>query len=180
MTISTQTADGRHRQGKHPFGRRPGQASRRQSGRSREQVCYLFRRSLLLPINFDFFLSLSAATDGPKIRSSYVDTPSDQSFGDYARNLFEIQSFEDWGTLAKTNVASYFFVTMAFVGLLIGSTKGKEGSTASVINITSGAGQIRLSFGYVSHPNKVYEGNDLLFFITNSSRTRVSKQGQLT
>ncbi|KAL5531636.1 hypothetical protein ACEPAG_4513 [Sanghuangporus baumii] len=47
-------------------------------------------------------------------------------------------------------VASYFFVTMAFVDL-VESTQGKEGATASVINITSGAGQIRLSFGYFTY-----------------------------
>ncbi|KAL5513158.1 hypothetical protein ACEPAH_3556 [Sanghuangporus vaninii] len=94
----------------------------------------------------------NAATDGPKIRSSYTDTPaSDQSFGAYAHHLFDIQSFEDWGSLAQTNVASYFFVTMAFVDLLVESTQGKEGATASVINVTSGAGQIRLSFGYFAY-----------------------------
>ncbi|KAL5536942.1 hypothetical protein ACEPAF_765 [Sanghuangporus sanghuang] len=68
------------------------------------------------------------------IRSSYNDTPaSDQSFGTYACHLFDIQSFEGWGSLAQTNHAR------------------KEDATASVINIASGAGQIRLSFGYFAY-----------------------------
>lgn len=39
---------------------------------------------------------------------------------------------------------------MAFLELLVASTKGKEDSTATVINVTSGGGTYKLSLGYVS------------------------------
>ncbi|KAI5121449.1 hypothetical protein M0805_009557 [Coniferiporia weirii] len=96
----------------------------------------------------------NAATDGPKTRASFVSdstAPKDQPLADYARQLFDIQSFEQWGDLARTNVASLFFVTTAFVGLLVASTHGKKGTMASVINITSGGAHTNLSYGYFAY-----------------------------
>ncbi|PAV19005.1 short-chain dehydrogenase [Pyrrhoderma noxium] len=95
----------------------------------------------------------NAAIDGPKLRSSFTDEakPKTQSFAEYGRELFDVQSFEDWGTVAQVNVAAYFFVTMAFLELLVASTKGKEDSTATVINVTSGGGTYKLSLGYFAY-----------------------------
>ncbi|EJD07537.1 NAD-binding protein [Fomitiporia mediterranea MF3/22] len=86
----------------------------------------------------------NAATDGPRLRTSFnsEDASQNQSISAYGRELFDIQSFEDWGSLAQTNVASYFFVTMAFLDLLV---------ETSIINITSGAGQTKLPFGYYAY-----------------------------
>ena len=65
-------------------------------------------------------------------------------------------SFEDWGSLAQTNVASVFFVTMAFLSLLEESTKHGEKHMASVINMSSAGSHMSISFGYVSKYNFLF------------------------
>lgn len=63
-------------------------------------------------------------------------------------------SFADWGDLAQINVASVFFVTMAFLGLLEESSKREvrgQKHMASVINISSAGPHMNMSLGYVSH-----------------------------
>lgn len=71
---------------------------------------------------------------------------------EYGAKWFETLSFADWGSVAQINVASVFFVTMAFLGLLEQSTKTEVGGqkhTASVINISSAGPHMNQSFGYV-------------------------------
>lgn len=74
--------------------------------------------------------------------------------GEYGNGWFENLNFEDWGSLAQTNVASVFFVTMAFLGLLEESAKHGQRDMASVINISSAGPHMHLANGYVS----VYHG----------------------
>ncbi|KAI5123546.1 hypothetical protein M0805_006705 [Coniferiporia weirii] len=97
----------------------------------------------------------NAATDGPNARGNFMgdsDSPeADQSIGAYGQMLFDIQSFEQWESLARTNLASVFFVTTAFLALLEASTHGREGATASVINITSNTAHMNISFGFIAY-----------------------------
>ncbi|THG97302.1 hypothetical protein EW145_g7641 [Phellinidium pouzarii] len=90
----------------------------------------------------------NAGISGPgDITLSACLSPS-QSFEAYGKTLFDIQSFEQWEAVSRINVASVFFVTTAFLGLLDASTHGLEGATASVINISSTVAHGTLSWGY--------------------------------
>ncbi|KAG8686320.1 hypothetical protein FRC08_012567, partial [Ceratobasidium sp. 394] len=64
-------------------------------------------------------------------------------------SLFKNESFQDWADLYSVNVSSIFFVSTAFLGLLEAATRAREASTggwsASIINITSISGQMKLS-----------------------------------
>ena len=79
-----------------------------------------------------------------------VSAPENESLATYGKALFHAQSFEDWAGLSNLNVASVFFVTSAFLGLLEASTKGRTGASASVINISSIAAHVKLPLLYVS------------------------------
>lgn len=96
-------------------------------------------------------MSCSAATDGIKEASLYEGERSEpKTIGEYGNRWFDTLDFEDWGNLAQTNVASVFFVTMAFLGLLEESTKHGEKHSASVINIGAAGSHMSISLGYVS------------------------------
>lgn len=69
--------------------------------------------------------------------------------GEYGEKWFEALEFKEWGLVAETNVASVFFVTMAFLSLLEESTKDGHGD-ASVINISAAGPHMSLSFGNAS------------------------------
>jgi len=72
----------------------------------------------------------------------------------YGSALFNSQTFEHWEDMFRANVASVFFVTCAFLGLLeASSTRRSDGVMASVINISSAVANMRLShsiFAYCS------------------------------
>ncbi|KLO17956.1 short-chain dehydrogenase [Schizopora paradoxa] len=72
----------------------------------------------------------------------------------YGTALFNSQTFEHWEDMFRANVASVFFVTYAFLGLLEASCSLRsDGATASVINISSVVANMRLShsiFAYSS------------------------------
>jgi len=59
--------------------------------------------------------------------------------------LFDNESFDAWADLYKINTFSIFFVTNAFLGLLDKGSRGKQGYTSSVINITSISGITKLA-----------------------------------
>ncbi|EPQ53406.1 NAD P-binding protein [Gloeophyllum trabeum ATCC 11539] len=66
----------------------------------------------------------------------------------FGRALFEHQTFEQWKDLYQLNVASAFFVTSAFLGLLEnGAHDVGEGETSSVVNISSGLASTHLNIG---------------------------------
>ena len=94
----------------------------------------------------------SAGALGP-IVPFMLDTqaPEQKTPGTYGKALFDSYSFKDWSDVATTNISSIFFVTHAFLELLVASTLGKsEGRTASVINITSVVTYSRLIRAMVS------------------------------
>ncbi|EIW78034.1 NAD(P)-binding protein [Coniophora puteana RWD-64-598 SS2] len=70
----------------------------------------------------------------------------DFSAEELSQELFS-QEMEEWEQVYRTNVASYFFVTAAFIPLLSASTRGEEGDKyrSTVINISSNAGLTRLA-----------------------------------
>ncbi|KAF8706256.1 Enoyl-(Acyl carrier protein) reductase, partial [Rhizoctonia solani] len=59
--------------------------------------------------------------------------------------LFENEKVEDWMGLYGNNVASIFFVTTAFLGLLSKASETRGAWSAGVINISSMSGQLRIS-----------------------------------
>lgn len=96
------------------------------------------------PLSFtqyiEFFVLLrSAGALGPTVPFMLdPDAPEQKTAGTYGKALFDAYSFNDWADVASTNVSSLFFVTTAFLDLLVASTVGKpDGWTASIINITS-------------------------------------------
>ncbi len=69
----------------------------------------------------------------------------------YGAALFNSQTFEHWEDMFRANVASVFFVTYAFLGLLeASSSQRSDGALASVINISSAVANMRLSHSIVS------------------------------
>ncbi|KAK7052964.1 hypothetical protein VNI00_004284 [Paramarasmius palmivorus] len=74
----------------------------------------------------------------------------------YGKAFFDDESFERWANTITTNTSSAFFVTMGFFDLLVqaATIRRREGSgseTSSVINISSGAGETKLSFFVYSY-----------------------------
>lgn len=62
--------------------------------------------------------------------------------------LFDNESSQDWDSMFRVNSASIFFMTTAFLGLLAaGSTPNWP---ASVINITSVSGQLKIAQNHAS------------------------------
>ncbi|QRW03599.1 Enoyl-(Acyl carrier protein) reductase [Ceratobasidium sp. AG-Ba] len=59
--------------------------------------------------------------------------------------LFDNESFEEWGGLYTNNVASIFFVTSAFLGLLHKASDQRGAWSANIINISSMSGQLKIS-----------------------------------
>ncbi|KAG8716427.1 hypothetical protein FRC08_009497 [Ceratobasidium sp. 394] len=59
--------------------------------------------------------------------------------------LFDNESPEEWGGLYMNNVASIFFVTTAFLGLLQKASDARGAWSASVINISSMSGLLKIS-----------------------------------
>lgn len=83
------------------------------------------------------------------------------------KNLFddEENTLEDWCDTYRTNVASTFFVTMAFLPLLQKATENHPGYSGTVINISSISGIVQTSqnhFGYNSSKAAVIHLNKML------------------
>ncbi|CAE6375823.1 unnamed protein product [Rhizoctonia solani] len=71
--------------------------------------------------------------------------PENKSPAALGTALFENEKVEDWTGLYGNNVASIFFVTTAFLGLLAKASEERGAWSAGVINISSVSGQIRIS-----------------------------------
>jgi len=81
----------------------------------------------------------NAGISGPK-SEDHGDNASDKT-----KYFYDNQDFEDWKTVFDTNVASAYFVTLAFLPLLEEGTKRTQGYSSCVINITSISGITKLS-----------------------------------
>ncbi|KAE9394834.1 short-chain dehydrogenase [Gymnopus androsaceus JB14] len=67
---------------------------------------------------------------------------------------YELETFEGWNYLFKLNTLAPFFVTTAFMDLLIKGAVGKGKKTSVVINISSNSTALKVAFpaGSVSYP----------------------------
>ncbi|KAJ4467875.1 NAD(P)-binding protein [Lentinula aciculospora] len=84
--------------------------------------------------------------------ASYVSnkfTPKNATLG---ASLFKDQSFEDWTSTFAANSSAPFFVTCAFLALLVKGARSRgPKETSSVINISSGWSNTKLSFGVFAY-----------------------------
>ncbi|ESK93799.1 short chain dehydrogenase reductase family protein [Moniliophthora roreri MCA 2997] len=76
--------------------------------------------------------------------------------GSYGQAFFKNESFEGWAKTFSTNTSSVFFVTMAFLDLLVQSAnerrrEGDGSETASVINISASAASSHLGLYIYSY-----------------------------
>ncbi|KAK0612568.1 hypothetical protein B0T17DRAFT_409980 [Bombardia bombarda] len=86
------------------------------------------------------------------ISSTSVTSESD-SAAEMKRNLFDAESVtvEDWTDTYRTNVASIYFMTTAFLPLLQASTERHEGWSGTVINISSISGMVKSAQHHFSY-----------------------------
>ncbi len=92
----------------------------------------------------------SAGQVGPMVRwFSDPSAPQRKDAETLGRALFNSETFEDWQELFSVNLASMYFVTTAFLGLLDKGSKAGGDFSASVVNITSISGSYKLSQGHV-------------------------------
>jgi len=77
------------------------------------------------------------------------------------RALFDNETFEDWQRLFSVNLASIYFVTTAFLGLLDKGSKVGGEFSASVLNITSISGSYKLSQGHFAYNSSKAAGDHL-------------------
>jgi len=86
------------------------------------------------------------------ISSTSVTTEAD-SAGELKHNMFENEkaTFDDWTDTYRTNVASIYFATSAFLPLLQKSTERHEGWSGTVINISSISGQVKSAQHHFSY-----------------------------
>ena len=81
--------------------------------------------------------------------------PSDESkitpelIAEWAKELYDAYDFKDWEQVCQTNVSAIFFVTLAFLPLLVRGTQTGDGLASSVINIASIWGHSKLNYGTV-------------------------------
>lgn len=64
--------------------------------------------------------------------------------------MFDAASYDDWTNVHKTNTFAIYFVTMAFLGLLVKGGEETTGFSSCVVNITSVAGVAKLAQCHVS------------------------------
>lgn len=76
---------------------------------------------------------------------SHTFTTEAKSAEEMKKNLFEPDeaALEDWEKVYRTNVASIYFMTTAFLPLLQHSTDSHKGFSATVINISSISGMVK-------------------------------------
>jgi len=73
------------------------------------------------------------------------DAPENKSAESLGTALFNCQSFESWSSHSSINLASIFFMTTAFLGLLAQGSEDIQGYWSSVINITSISGILKIA-----------------------------------
>lgn len=66
-------------------------------------------------------------------------------------HLFATSDTDEWTTIYATNVAGPYLMATAFLPLLQKATDDQHGWSATVINITSISGQVRISQGHFSY-----------------------------
>jgi len=78
--------------------------------------------------------------------STETFTTEASSADEMKKNLFEVDNatFADWDDTFRTNVSSIYFMTTAFLPLLQKSSEATHGWSATVVNITSISGQVRI------------------------------------
>ncbi|KAF8335381.1 uncharacterized protein EI90DRAFT_3048122 [Cantharellus anzutake] len=77
------------------------------------------------------------------------------------RALFDHESFEDWQQLFSINLASIYFVTTAFLGLLDKGSKVGGDWSASVVNITSISGSYKMAQNHFAYNASKAAGDHL-------------------
>jgi NAD(P)-dependent dehydrogenase (short-subunit alcohol dehydrogenase family) len=77
------------------------------------------------------------------------EAPENKTAESLGTALFNCHSFESWTSHSSINLASIFFVTAAFLGLLATGSEDIQGYWSSVINITSISGIIKLAQNHV-------------------------------
>jgi len=60
-------------------------------------------------------------------------------------------TFEEWEAAYRTNVAGYYFTTVAFIPLLAAATKARHGHSACVINNASMSGTMRSTQNHIQY-----------------------------
>ncbi|KAK3337706.1 hypothetical protein B0T19DRAFT_438351 [Cercophora scortea] len=86
------------------------------------------------------------------VSSTSVSTES-SSAAEMKHNLFEPDEVtaEDWTDTYRTNVASIYFITTAFLPLLQASTESHKGWSGTVINISSISGMVKSAQHHFSY-----------------------------
>jgi NAD(P)-dependent dehydrogenase (short-subunit alcohol dehydrogenase family) len=76
-----------------------------------------------------------------------------KSANEMKKNLFEAEnaSFDDWIETYRTNVASVYFMTTAFLPLLQKATEHNQGYSGTVINISSISGLVKTTQHHPSY-----------------------------
>ena len=79
--------------------------------------------------------------------------PEGETASEFKKNLFEPENanFDDWALTYKTNAASLYFMTLAFLPLLEKATEHHPGFSGTAINITSISGQVLKSQAHFSY-----------------------------
>ena len=87
---------------------------------------------------------------------SRKEWPTDESkitpelIAEWAKEMYDCYEFEDWAQVCQTNVSAIFFVTLAFLPLLVKGSGVGGNTTSSIINIASIWGHSKLNYGLVS------------------------------
>ena len=93
----------------------------------------------------------NAGSSGPHSNFLHDDSaPENKDPEAYGNGLFN-EEFNDWTGVFGLDVASIFFVTSAFLGLLNKGSKARGAWSASVINISSLSGQLRIPQNHVAY-----------------------------
>ena len=102
-------------------------------------------------LTFFYLYTHSAGQLGP-VSPFFNDkeAPEHKSAESLGTALFNCHSFESWSSHSTVNLASIFFVTTAFLGLLARGSEDIHGYWSSVINITSISGITKLAQNHVS------------------------------
>ncbi|KZT22709.1 short-chain dehydrogenase [Neolentinus lepideus HHB14362 ss-1] len=91
----------------------------------------------------------NAGRSGPIARVAFdPSAPEHKDTETFSQYLFDSQGFDEWNATYQTNVASIFFVTYAFLGLLeVGARDLGAGETTSIVNISSSIATSHMTMG---------------------------------
>ena len=107
-----------------------------------------------------YYSILSAGQGGPfSLFLANKEAPENKTAESLGTALFNSETFESWGSHSSVNLASIFFVTTAFLGLLAKGSDDIAGYWSSVINITSISGRIKLAQSHVCSAHFILHHN---------------------